>query len=83
MIQTSIIIFLISMLILGVAELLWVRKHTVDSYEKKERINGRFTGAKNVYLVLDDGRVITGALGVFLILLPICILPITILSIFI
>ncbi len=74
--------FLISMFILGIAEILWVRKHTVDSYQKPERINGRFTGAKNTYLVLDDGRVVTGALGVFLIVLPICILPITILTIF-
>ncbi len=82
-IQIPILILQISLIILGIAEVLWVRKHQVDSYSKPERIGGRFTGAKNTYLVLDDGRIITGALGVFLILLPLITIPLVVLTIFI
>lgn len=71
------------MFLLGIAEGMWHQKHCVSYFTKRERINGRFTGAKITYFEYDNGSIGTGSLFAFLIIFPIVFIPMTILTIFI
>lgn len=75
--------FLLSLIPLGVARLLWLREHIVETWEERERIQGRFTGAKRRMSRLDNGKVGEhDILPMFLILPSIFIVPILLLSYF-
>ena len=81
--ELAIALFLVSLIPLGIARIMFIRAHAIHSFSRRERINGRFTGATETLVLLDNGKTVHPGLASILIVPGILLAPILVLAYFV
>jgi len=76
----GLIILSVLTLKLGIKSLIWNKKHIVSSWSTRERIQGRFTGAKINHYQRDDGTVTHLYIQMFAVMQGVFVLPLLIVT---